>query len=68
LDRVEELAKEKGVKVPQIAMAYLMNQPLNVFPLIGAKNPDEMRDNIEACEISLTKEELDWLDLIVDAR
>lgn len=68
LDRVEELAKEKGVKVPQIAMAYLINQPLNVFPLVGAANPDEMKDNIEACNISLTKEELDWLDLITETR
>lgn len=66
LDRVEELAKQKGLKVPQIAMAYIMNQPLNLFPLIGAANPKEMKENIEACEISLTKAELDWLDLKID--
>jgi aryl-alcohol dehydrogenase-like predicted oxidoreductase len=63
LDRVEKLAKAKGVKVPHIALAYLMNQPINVFPLIGAVNPNEMKENIEASRIILTSEELDWLDL-----
>ncbi|HHV97380.1 MAG TPA: aldo/keto reductase [Clostridiaceae bacterium] len=68
LDRVEILAKEKGLKVPQIAMAFIMNQPLNVFPLIGARSPEELMDNIKACDITLTKEELDWLDLLTDKR
>lgn len=68
LDRVEILAKEKGLKVPQIAMAFIMNQPLNVFPLIGARSPEELMDSIKACDITLTKEELDWLDLLTDKR
>jgi aryl-alcohol dehydrogenase-like predicted oxidoreductase len=31
LDRAEQLAAEKGVSVAQIAVAYIFNQPLNIF-------------------------------------
>ena len=63
LDRVQILAKEKGMTIPQIAMAYIMNQPLNVFALVGAANRDEFKANAEACELKLSPEEIEWLDL-----
>ena len=66
LDRAEILAKEKGLTVPQIAMAFIMNQPLNVFPIVGAVNAKEMEENIVAFKTKLTQEELEWLDLLRD--
>lgn len=63
LDRVEKLAEQKGMTVPQIAMAYIMNQPLNVFALVGAQNGGELQAAVEACELPLTAEETAWLDL-----
>ncbi len=68
LDRVEILAKEKGFTVPQIATAYIMNQPLNVFALVGAASKEEYKANMDACEIKLTPGELAWLDLQSDER
>jgi len=63
LDRVQVLAEEKGMTVPQIATAYIMNQPLNVFALVGVTNRDEFKANAEACELKLSPEETAWLDL-----
>lgn len=60
--------KEKGMTVPQIATAYIMNQPLNAFALVGAANHDEFKANMEACELKLTPEETAWLDLRRDSR
>jgi aryl-alcohol dehydrogenase-like predicted oxidoreductase len=68
LDRAEELALEKGVSVPQIALAWVLAQPLDVYPLIGAANGDEMQANIEAMELELNLAEVDWLDLRAEAR
>jgi len=68
LDRVQILAKEKGMSVPQIAVAYIMNQPLNVFALVGVANRDEFKANTDACNLKLTKEEVEWLDLRRDER
>jgi aryl-alcohol dehydrogenase-like predicted oxidoreductase len=66
LDRVRELASKKGASVPQIALAFLMNQPLDVYALVGCVTADEFQNNIDALDISLTPKECDWLDLRVD--
>jgi aryl-alcohol dehydrogenase-like predicted oxidoreductase len=68
LDRVQQLAREKGVSVPQIAMAYIVNQGLDVHPLVGANTKQELADSIAGCELKLTPEECDWLDLRREAR
>ena len=67
LDRVRELAAAKGVEVPQIGMAFLMNQPMNVFALVGCKSADEMASSAAALEIALTPAELEYLDLKRDS-
>ncbi len=68
LDRAGELAAEKGLSVPQIALAFILNQPLNIFSLIGVFHPDECKANIEALNLKLSETELDWLDLKRDDR
>jgi aryl-alcohol dehydrogenase-like predicted oxidoreductase len=62
LDRAEELAKQKGLTLPQIAFAYVMNQPLNIFALVGCQTPQEFKDNMTAADIKLTPEEMTWLE------
>ncbi|MBD3183691.1 aldo/keto reductase [Candidatus Poribacteria bacterium] len=68
LDRVQELAEEKGMTIPQIATAYIMNQPLNVFALIGAANREEFAANVKSSDLKLTPEEVAWLDLRTNSR
>jgi aryl-alcohol dehydrogenase-like predicted oxidoreductase len=68
LDRVEILAREKDVSVPQIAMAYVANQPLNLFALVGCYSGEEFGQCLEAHALELTQEEVAWLDLRADER
>lgn len=68
LERCEELAKEKGCTIPQIAMAFILDCPMNVFPVIGAETREEMESSIGALEIKLTPAEVEWLDLKSDRR
>lgn len=63
LDRVRELAEAKGVSVPQIALAWVLRQPLDVYALVGAASGAEIRANLAALELPLTEDELAWLDL-----
>ncbi len=63
LDRVAELAKEKGLSVPQIAMAYILNQPLNVYAIVGAANRNELKSVTDVINIELSPSELAWLNL-----
>jgi aryl-alcohol dehydrogenase-like predicted oxidoreductase len=68
LDRAQRLADEMGHSVAQIAMAFILNQPLNVFALTGCNTLEEFRANLDALNIRLDEATLDWLDLRRDER
>lgn len=68
LDRVAILAEERGMTIPQIATAYVMSVPLNIFALVGCRTGDEFRDNVAALGVKLTPEEIAWLELRTDER
>jgi aryl-alcohol dehydrogenase-like predicted oxidoreductase len=62
LDRAGVLAREKGLTVPQVALAYALDQPLEVFALVGCNTGAEFRANVEAGAVALTPEEIAWLE------
>jgi len=69
LDRTHELAAEKGVSVPLIALAWVLRHPdLDVYPLVGARTPEEAVDNAGVFGVELTPAEWEWLDLRRDRR
>ncbi len=61
--RAQQLAEERGVSPLNIALAYCLNQPFAVFPLIGPQNPRELRTALPALQIDLSPDEVAWLDL-----
>lgn len=63
LDRTQELAAAKGLTIPQIATAYVMSQPMNIFALVGCQSQQEFSANVAAMTLRLTAEEMAWLDL-----
>ncbi|MBN1283863.1 MAG: aldo/keto reductase [Anaerolineae bacterium] len=63
LARAGALAAAKGLALPQIALAYVLSQPLHIFALVGCHTPDEFKENIAALAVSLTPEEAAWLEL-----
>lgn len=65
LDRAAQLAGERGVSTAQIALAYVFQQPLNIFPLVGCRTADEFALNAAALDLRLTPDDLAWLDLRV---
>lgn len=68
LERCAEIAKERGCEIPQVAMAFILDCPMNVFPVIGAETRDEMLSSIGALDVKLTQAEVDYLDLKRDDR
>lgn len=63
LRRAEVIAGEKGVPVSRIALAWMLCQPLDVYPVISTASAERMRSNIAAAEIRLTPEDCAWLNL-----
>ncbi len=68
LERCAELAAEKGVSIPQIAMAFVLASPMQVFPIIGAANREEILSSLQAMELHLSPAECAYLDLQSDTR
>lgn len=68
LERVEQLAAETGHTVAQIALAYVLCQPLDIHPLVGAASRAEIESCMAALELDLSPETLAWLDLRRDSR
>jgi len=56
------LAREKGLTVPLVALAYTLDQPLEIFALLGCNTGDEFSAIIEAGAVELKSEELSWLE------
>jgi len=60
--RAQQIAQARGVTDAQIALAFLVSQPFPVFPIVGTHSIDNMRRNLEACEIRLTPSECLYLE------
>lgn len=68
LARARELAAEKQLTLAQIAVAYVLAQPLDIYALIAPINRQEIDQNIAAASLKLTPAEIAWLDLRADTR
>jgi aryl-alcohol dehydrogenase-like predicted oxidoreductase len=68
LDRVRLLAKETGLTIPQVALAYVFNQPMNIFAIVGCRKSNELDASAEAVAVRLSPQEIAWLELKTDTR
>jgi len=62
VDRLIELAKTKGVKPSQLALAWLLSKKGVVSPIVGATKPDQLEELAEAMEIKLKKSDVKMLE------
>jgi aryl-alcohol dehydrogenase-like predicted oxidoreductase len=67
-ERAGMLGAEMGLTAAQIALAYVMNQPMNVFAVIGPRTSQNYRASLAASELRLTPQEMAWLDLRSERR
>ncbi|MDE1182524.1 aldo/keto reductase [Paraburkholderia sp.] len=62
LDAIEEVAAETGKSVPQIALNWVLQRPTVSTVLIGARNEEQLRQNLGAVGWNLTAEQVAKLD------
>jgi aryl-alcohol dehydrogenase-like predicted oxidoreductase len=62
VDALDEVAAETGKTVPQIALNWLIGRPTVASVIIGARNEEQLRQNLGAVGWSLSKEQLARLD------
>ncbi|CAI5015711.1 BBT_HP_G0128950.mRNA.1.CDS.1 [Saccharomyces cerevisiae] len=65
-EALTKIAEEHGTEsVTAIAIAYVRSKAKNVFPLIGGRKIEHLKQNIEALSIKLTPEQIEYLESIV---
>jgi aryl-alcohol dehydrogenase-like predicted oxidoreductase len=62
IDAIDEIAKETGKTVPQIALNWLLRRPTVSTLIVGARNEEQLKQNLGAIGWELTKEQVARLD------
>ncbi|GIJ64896.1 oxidoreductase [Virgisporangium aurantiacum] len=57
INAVEELAGKRGVSMAQIALAWVLRNPLVSAPIVGATKPHHLTDAVAALNVDLTDED-----------
>lgn len=62
VDALDEIAKETGKTVPQVALNWLLQRPTVSTVILGARNEQQLRDNLGCVGWNLTAEQVAKLD------
>jgi aryl-alcohol dehydrogenase-like predicted oxidoreductase len=61
-ERVEQLAADKGVKMAQIALSWLLHKEWVTTPIVGTTSVEHLEDAVEALDIDLSESDLEFLE------
>lgn len=64
LDVLEDIAKQKGIGEATVALAWLLAKTFITSVILGAKNPDQLLQNLKAGDLDLTEDEIKRLNEI----
>ncbi|MEO7990790.1 MAG: aldo/keto reductase [Chryseolinea sp.] len=62
IDGLEPMAKAKNTTVAQLALAWLLHQPVVTTVIIGANKIEQLHDNLKAVDVKFSADELTKLD------
>jgi aryl-alcohol dehydrogenase-like predicted oxidoreductase len=64
LDVLKPMAESKGFSAAQLSIAWLLHQSAVTSVIVGAKNADQLSQNLKSTEVKFTSDELEKLDEI----
>jgi aryl-alcohol dehydrogenase-like predicted oxidoreductase len=62
VEAVQSVAAQRGVSPAQVAMAWVLKNPIVSSPIVGATKPEHLDDAVAAVELRLEDDELDTLE------
>jgi aryl-alcohol dehydrogenase-like predicted oxidoreductase len=62
VDALDEIVKETGKTMSQVALNWLLQRPTIVNIIVGARNEEQLKENLGAVGWTLTKEQIAKLD------
>ncbi len=68
VDRIEEIAREKGATPGQVAIAWVLHQGEDIVPIPGTKRRRYLEENLLAAELELDQETMDLLSEVASPK
>jgi aryl-alcohol dehydrogenase-like predicted oxidoreductase len=62
VDRLGQIAAQRGIPQAQLALAWLLSKPAVTAPIVGASKPHHLEDAVAALSVRLTHEEIASLE------
>jgi aryl-alcohol dehydrogenase (NADP+) len=62
VERVAQVAAERGVPRAQVALAWMLSKPFVTAPIVGATKPHHLADAVAAVDLALSAEEIRRLE------
>jgi len=62
INAVQELAESRSVSMAQIALAWVLRNPLVTAPIVGATKPHHLPEAVDALGMGLSEEEAQELE------
>jgi aryl-alcohol dehydrogenase-like predicted oxidoreductase len=61
-EAVQQVAADRGVPMAQVALAWVLRNPVVAAPIVGATKPSHLTDAVGALDITLTDDEAAQLE------
>lgn len=65
IDGLQSIADDRGVALSQFALAWVMAQPGVTSPIIGPRTMEQLDDNLDAADYTLTEEDCRAVDAVI---
>jgi aryl-alcohol dehydrogenase-like predicted oxidoreductase len=62
VQRLAGVARQAGLSMPQLALAWVLREPAVSSAIVGATRPEQLEDNVAAAGVKLTDDVLDAVD------
>jgi aryl-alcohol dehydrogenase-like predicted oxidoreductase len=66
VQNLKPLAEEAGLTMPQLAVAWVLQNPNVAAALVGASRPEQVKDNVKAAGVRLDADLLAKIDEVLD--
>jgi aryl-alcohol dehydrogenase-like predicted oxidoreductase len=65
ISRLEEIARQKGINVAQLALAWVLSKGKEIIPLVGARQRQQLADALKTLAISFSPDEIATIERAV---
>jgi voltage-dependent potassium channel beta subunit len=66
IQQLERIAASQGLKLSQLAIAWILRQPGVSSTIVGASRPSQLDENVKAAGVELSKETLEEIDSVLE--